>query len=252
MLLYRVSIAIYIWAWLIYSVVLMPTFPPPPKYGHVWPAFLTNWSFTVLAMYLTVAAVVVVRRSPRDGTILERPQPLPDHTSCAPCVENGSTDPDAPIERPLPWDIKLTWCLFAIISNFVFIITLIYFGILYPRLVKEYDYTLKATDLHIHGINSVVIIIEMFLAAYPVRLLHVIYPILYGLAYVLFSLFYFASDTTNRIVYKNVLDWRYPGPTIGIILALAFIVIPLFQLALFGIYRLRMWIFRTYVLPYYV
>ena len=289
LVLYRTIITIYIWAWLIYSVVLMPVFPPPqpepepvtvpfvstiepdnntstldpdnsttlpvtsapteepvPTYGHVWPAFLTNWSYTVLAIYLTVATIVCVRRALKEGSLLERPLPLPDTSDCFP-RGNSSQNLQDQREAPLPWDLKIEWCLFAIISNFVFIITLIYFGILYPRLVATRGYHVQAVDVHIHGVNSIVIVIEMFLAAYPVRLLHIIYPILYGLAYVIFSLLYFATDPVNHIVYRNVLDWRYPGQTIGVILGLALIVIPIFQLMLFGLYRLRLWIYKTYV-----
>lgn len=224
-MMYRLAVAIYIMCWLIYSIYFMPEFN-----GHVWPAFLTNWSYTVLACYLIVAAVVVIRRT--TPAAMSRPAPLSmNHPELAP----------SPLGN-LAIDLKTEWCLFAVISNFAFIITFIYFAVLYPHIYAP-GQKIRAVDFHIHGFNSVVIIIEMMICAFPIRLLHAIYPMIYGLTYVLFSIIYWAFDHKNNVVYKNVLDWNKPGQTIGVILGLGFLVIPILQLALFGLYRLRVWIY---------
>lgn len=232
-MLYRIAVAIYILAWLIESIIFMPTFN-----GHVWPAFLTNWSYTVLTVYLFVAAGVVIRRN--GGSV---------STDRPPSLQAQKPEQDRNVDRPLPMDLKIEWALFAIVSNFSFIVTLIYFAILYPVIYGEKNNptgkSILAVDLHIHGINSVVVLMEMLISAYPVRLLHCVYPIAYGLTYVLFSLVYWAIDH-NNVVYKNVLDWNKPGSTIGVVLGLGFVVIPLFQLLLFGIYRLRIWLYEKF------
>lgn len=253
-LVYRVFISTYVWGWLIFSIVKTPVFPLPPKYGHVWPAFLTNWSYTVLALYLLWAAVVAVYMGTQDSVnaLLEKPSPFP--------IQNNTEEQppnDTPFGEPrmvqsntnslLPWYLKVQWGLFAIIANVAFIITLIYFLFLFPQIYEKYG--LRPVDFHIHGFNSIVIVFEMFVAAYPVRLLHIIYPVLYGLSYVLFSLFYWASDHENHVVYKGLLDWNVPGQTIVVILVLAVVVMPLLQLMLFGIYHLRTWLYLRFQRP---
>lgn len=80
--------------------------------------------------------------------------------------------------------------------------------------------------------------------SYPVRLLHVIYPMMFGIMYVLFTVIYWLFDETNNVLYPNILDWNHPGKTIAIFLSFIFVFIPLLQLIWYGIYQLKLLLFR--------
>jgi len=247
---YRVFIALYIWFWLFYSIYIVPVWATQTGdckgTPHYWPAFLTNWSYTVLALHLTVSAIVTVYRSwPFGKDLISRPDPL---AACKP------EEADSP-EQKLPIGIRIQWCLFAIIANFAWVVTLIYFVVLYPaKNAKQREENPGAplkpphpVDLHLHAVNSLVVLIDLAIGAFPVRLMHCIYPIIYGLCYVLFSLFYWIPKNDEgkhcNVIYTNVLDWNQPGTTIAVVLGLGFVLTPLLQLAVFGLYRLRLWAF---------
>ena len=124
-------------------------------------------------------------------------------------------------------------------------VTLIYFAFLYPLAVKENpEFASSFLDVNIHGINTVIMIIDNFVNAIPIRLTHVLYPALYGLIYILFSLIYFAFDPENNIPYPDILDWRKPEITIPVILIVLFILMLLLQFAWYGWYRLRLFVFE--------
>ena len=87
-------------------------------------------------------------------------------------------------------------------------------------------------------------VLDNFVAAIPVRLLHIIYPMIYGLVYVAWSVIYFYMDPENNVLYVKLLDWNYPEITIPVILGVLFLMMPLIQLFWFGCYRLRLTIFQ--------
>jgi hypothetical protein len=107
-------------------------------------------------------------------------------------------------------------------------------------------------DLNVHAGNSAMLVLDLCVSARPVRLLHALHPLCYGLAYVTFNTIYWAFDHENNVLYEHVLDWRYPGPTVGVVIGLAFLIVPLLQLANFGIHKLKLLIYqRLYGERYY-
>ncbi|WAR26234.1 ROST-like protein [Mya arenaria] len=137
------------------------------------------------------------------------------------------------------WYMKITWLIGDCVYVFAPVVTVVYFGALYPA-IGHTNYV----DVNVHGVNSVFVFIDAFMVARPVRLLHAIYPVFYGLCYLIFSIIYWSADKVNNVLYKNVLDWNQPGLTVGVVAGLTFIVIPLLQLLHYGIYRLRLIMYR--------
>ena len=126
-------------------------------------------------------------------------------------------------------------------------VTLIYFPFLLPLAMKENpEFAASPLDINIHGVNTIIMLLDNFFTAIPARLLHVIYPIIYGAIYVIFSAIYFAFDPENHIVYPGLLDWRSPGVTIAVTIVVVGVLLPLIQLAWYGWYRLRLWTFRKF------
>lgn len=209
--------------------------------GFIWPVFLTNWSCAMLTFHVTLAAIIVVlhtikNRGHQDQNALRGDSPPPGSLDATDSNEFGFTIPIPTI----PWYMKLNWLIFAVISNIAFIVTAVYFGFLYPYLEMP---GLTFIDFSYHGLNSIIILVEMSITRIPVNLLHFIYPLLYGIAYILFSVIFWAADH-NNVIYPKVLDWNHPGITVLVTSVLGFVVVPVLQFVLFGLYRLRVFIYN--------
>lgn len=135
---------------------------------------------------------------------------------------------------------------------------------------------LSATNILSHAMNSGIMFLDLLIVAYPLRLYHVIQPIIFGVSFGLFSFIYylcggknmyvyiyrfqfgFASQIPIRFIYffcihcrlglpyiYNVLDWSKPDKalvtTFGT-LVLALVV----HMFLFTVYKLRVFIQRRF------
>ena len=141
----------------------------------------------------------------------------------------------------LPWYIQVYWFLANVIQVFALVVTIIYFGALYPSQDTGH---IPFFNINVHGISSVMLVIDMAVCARPVRLLHFPYPALYGTVYVIFSVIFWSQDHANNVLYPNVLDWNHPGISTGVVCGLAVVGIPLLQLFNFGLYKLRLLTYR--------
>ena len=146
------------------------------------------------------------------------------------------------------WYMKLTWFLSTIVYVFGIIVTIVYFSALFPYIGVTKGFI---HDLDVHAFNTLQIFIDMAIIARPVRLLHAIYPLIYGAIYLIFSVIYWSQDKKNNVLYPGVLDWNQPertGLNMGL---LAVLGIPLLQMILFGIFRLRLYVYkRVYGIDY--
>jgi len=143
--------------------------------------------------------------------------------------------------------MKLSWFLFAVAVPAAIIVTMVFFTGVFPRLHRDY---LNVDDINCHVMNTVLVILELSISAFPVRLLHVVYIWCYELAYVIFSVVYWAFDHSH-VMYPGVLDWNAPATTAVVLVVLGVIGIPLLQLILFGIYQLRMYVYTRCVCQYH-
>lgn len=93
-----------------------------------------------------------------------------------------------------------------------------------------------------HSLNTIYVVVDMFVNAVPVRLYHMIYPLTTGLVYVLFNVVYFVSDgrgPNGRPYAYDLMDWRNPlGSTVTVLLGFVLAVIS--QFLLYGFYRARL------------
>ncbi len=149
------------------------------------------------------------------------------------------TPPESHI-KPMPCHFKLTWMLFNMSVGNNPMISMVYFFVLYPYIKSQNPhYEPEGLDINLHGINTLILILEFCFSAIPVRLLHVIYPVMFGLVYVIFSVIYWSLNTDDNALYPNVLDWNVPAISAVVVCILACVVLPLIQLMWYGIYRLR-------------
>ena len=94
------------------------------------------------------------------------------------------------------------------------------------------------SSLQLHLVNTLLVLLEHAVSAVPVRVLHVLYPIIYGVIYMIFSLVYWTGD--HRRVMYDILDWNKPAATVGFVMLIGFVVVPVIHLAIYGLYRIRL------------
>ncbi|XP_045166147.1 protein rolling stone-like [Mercenaria mercenaria] len=256
-LLYRFIVAAYCIFWLIYTsrygavVVLNDT--EIPMF-----AFLTTWTYFVLTVYLLLHFLSCLLYACRRGGamcgrlssenhrhIFHELQVQPSLWASREYDTIPGTDPDEVFSDEmrtikLSWLTKLIWILYNIASNACILITLAFWILLYPGM--EMSGKELMINIQLHGITSVIIMIEICISAVPIRLLHFVYTLAYGLLYYLFSGIYYAVDH-KHVLYPHVLDWSEPGNTVIVMVLAAFIALPLVQLFLFGIYKFRLFIY---------
>ncbi|XP_033745877.1 protein rolling stone-like [Pecten maximus] len=262
-LLYRLLIAVYADTWLIYTAV---------EYGSVvtgsgvysWPVYLTNWTYTMLCLYLTLHALTSLiflctrptvlwrRLSVREHRALFKEldvypslwgdayEQIPSHDDEDRELSYGETSTRTNL---MPAYFKLVWILFNIASSCSIMVTLVFFIFLWPQMDTNNE-PIDLDNLQLHGINSVIVFVECLLTAAPVHLLHYVYPLIYGIVYIIFTAIFYGAGNKDPI-YPNVLDWNSDkvGQTMIMVVVVGFVILPLLQLFFFIIYKVKMWLF---------
>ncbi|KAH9505482.1 hypothetical protein Btru_057429 [Bulinus truncatus] len=94
---------------------------------------------------------------------------------------------------------------------------------------------ITAIRFNTHGVAALYIILNMAVTCIPLRVLHFVYPVTFGVIYTLFSAVYYSLDGTSqsgdRCIY-SVLDWSKPGRTLLISSLSNFVFIPIVHLVL--------------------
>ena len=98
----------------------------------------------------------------------------------------------------------------------------------------------------VHAFNSVFIIVDLFIAARPYRLLHIYQAIIPFLSYVIFSVIYWAAGGVtadgDTAIYP-ILDWDKLDSTLPILAAMLVALFP-FQVILWSLHLLRDFLYR--------
>lgn len=257
---YRVAVAIYTDFWLIYTA-------SKSRFSKIryigWPYALTNWTYFMESLYFTMHASTAIfhyfkNKNSQTQSCSSKPFHkhlkmfdeinLPNNEDAEEheIVTKADDTTSVTSGNHFPIYFIVTWVLYDIVSLGAFLVTLVYYAILWPN--REDKGPAQLDDIQVHGVNSVLILIEHCLSAVPVRILHVIYPMIYGLIYVIFSIFLWVSDN-NHISYPEVLDWNDPGQSILMIVAIAIVVFPLLQLIFYCIYKLKVYYLQRSVRP---
>ena len=126
-------------------------------------------------------------------------------------------------ETTLLWYMKIQWLLFNAALPDTILVTIIYWSVLLPTSDTSSVVQRGATDwfldIAVHGLNSVLMIVEHHLSDIPTRLLHVYQPVIYAVVYAIFSVVLWSQ--TGIVLYQFVLDWDRiitVGSMIGILI----------------------------------
>ncbi|GAB1602800.1 hypothetical protein Ahia01_000560200 [Argonauta hians] len=148
---------------------------------------------------------------------------------------------------------QVCWLLYETLFVLAILMGSIYLLELLPLLKHQTNYdSVSYVDIGVNCANCLLVFSEVFICAYPVRLLHVIYPIIYAACYVVFSLAYWSIDTETNIIYDSILNWNNPGFTAVQIVLLIFVIIPLLNIIHFALYQLRLFIYKQIYMEDYL
>ena len=101
--------------------------------------------------------------------------------------------PDASRATSMRWFHKALWVIYNIASVAAILVTISFWSIIYRTLNNQ----ISVITVIIHAVNSIVIVSDTMLRSIPVRLFHVVYPMLYSITYALFTVVYWACGGTN-------------------------------------------------------
>ena len=95
-----------------------------------------------------------------------------------------------------------------------------------------------------HGVNSVYVVMDLFITATPIRVLHAYHSSLYGLIYIAFSVVYVYAGGTdpsgNHYVYPILNFIDNPGMAAATTVVAMLIGAPILWVFIFGGYQLRL------------
>ncbi|CAH1772665.1 unnamed protein product [Owenia fusiformis] len=225
--------------------------------------YLTHWSYTMLTLHFLVAfivAVITYVRKPEASAESEK-QPkenlgfdtieLETGETKAPKQNTTEQDPEKAEHSGkctlVPWYMIISWILYDVILVFSIIVTGIYFGA-----VHDPKDGLDHYNFNRHGLNTVLMVIDFVISGTPIRILHMIYPMIYGFIYIIFNVIYWSFDKKNNIVY-SILNYnpKTLPVAVGVILGLLIVGIPLLTIIFYGLFRLKRWIyFKIYKKDY--
>jgi hypothetical protein len=115
-------------------------------------------------------------------------------------------------------------------------VSLLFWAVLFPAIGRT-----SLVDVHCHAVNSMIVLIDLTLTHVPYFLKHGWMPFAYLLAYLLFSLVYWAVGGTDpegdHYIYPP-LNYDKPSEAVGLILLVVGVVLPVIHLSLYLYNRL--------------
>ncbi|XP_052084219.1 protein rolling stone-like [Mytilus californianus] len=139
-------------------------------------------------------------------------------------------------ERKMPWYLYLSWGFFETSNPVALCISIGYHAAKVGFGVMEYSSTLSSIEFHIG--NSVYVILNMIICAKEVRFHHVVYSMVFGIIYGIFSLIY-QRVFENDLIYPP-LDWE-KSTTFYLFAAIIIIGIPyVYIVFIFALFWVRL------------
>ncbi|XP_066248383.1 protein rolling stone-like [Euwallacea similis] len=216
---YRVSIFIIFFVSWIFTYL-----KEPPAGKPRWPIYLTNWGFTFCLIQSLLSSLMVV------GSLLG----------------DRLASKNSFKEKALKL-CRAYWITNVIASPVAFTISIIYWSLIF----KAESANFTAMNFIVHGLNSIVVLLDLCVVCHPVKIFHFIYPLLLALCYTIFSItFYVAGGTTktgSRYIYP-ILKWDQPGRTTGVCAGVMVLMIVL-HLFTFLLYKLRVRLYTHFICP---
>lgn len=129
------------------------------------------------------------------------------------------------------------WILFDIVFGASCLVMILFWVFLYD---PDYDESSPGKSFRAwngHLVNFLIPLIDFIYHRIPIRILHSVYPVVYGFIYLMFTAIYYAES--KKYVY-SILDWaEKPGKSTGIALA-SIVAVIVFQFVFYSFHRLKL------------
>ena len=94
-----------------------------------------------------------------------------------------------------PWFVKIMWCVHVIAVAATLPITIVYWAVVFRPSAGD---VVTAATVHVHGVNLLLVVLDIFISRIPILILHFFYPMVYAAVYVVFLGIYWAVGGTNE------------------------------------------------------
>lgn len=205
---YRVLLAVVLIIWISMDI---------PRESHtyfkdrtqVWLVYATNWALGLLTLTFLFLAVFCL-------------------------IYNCPTRKYAKVALFQP-----IWLLYTVATNGTIVVCLVFWVALSN---SNFDIFTNFWGRLKHSLTVVLVLVDVALSAIPFRLVHVVYPLLGGLLYALFSYVFWAAGGTGPVavgqVYPGV-NWAHPKATVLALLCALFVTF-IIHIALYMAYFFRL------------
>ncbi|KAK6994643.1 protein rolling stone-like isoform X1 [Biomphalaria glabrata] len=245
-LLWRLFWLLWHVGWVVASPVVMVLYQADsPEEGAKWLIYLTHTTLLLTAItstldFLTVFYLSYTRRGRATLSSWNHEKSVTGPPLKEDIIFHGEFTVLSGLEPcTTPWYVKLTWFLYGVIGSSNILVTIMYWAVVF-------DGNVEAVDVIINSVNSFFIISNGLVTAMPLRILHFLYPVLYGAAYFIFTYIYYAAGGTNilnRDIIYSALDWNHAYPTVlGVVIGVL-VCAPIAHLGLFALYTFRIFLF---------
>jgi hypothetical protein len=224
---------------------------------HPWPFYMTSWSLTVLLLHLWLMALLViyyynfkntfycasntVTANPNTASKTDCELPLNQEHVQQPQQQQQQQQQDTKTPWFIKFMIKISWLLYNIVAISAIVVTVCYFSyVFFAQMKPDPDILMQIGDFHRHGLNSLVVIIDIIIVSYPVFILHFVYTVVFGYVYALATFIYWFLDPAENIIYFT-LDYSKPMTISIFYLFLSFLTFVL-QFMHFSVYSLKLYL----------
>ncbi|XP_044266020.1 protein rolling stone-like [Tribolium madens] len=215
-LVYRWIIGVFFFTTFLISVCVVKHPDADLSFKAKWLIYLTNWGYTICTLQSLISAMAL-----------------------SICVLALRLRKYLNLQSITLKFYKLYWMLNVIATDTALEITILYWSLIYDDKVISFN----AMNFFLHANNSVLMMIDLFVVAYPTRLLHCCYSVVFGICYIVFSVIFYAAGGISRkgnvYIYK-ILDWRKPLTTTVICLA-ALALVVVIHVTCWGLHKFRIW-----------
>ena len=185
--------------------------------------FLTNWAFLAFNSHLIISALAVTAKYVSVHFIWKlSSEELSDR-------QEIRTKPLAGCcgyrENDINWYQMVQWLFYLLGTELAVIISILYWALLYS------GGGVSGVNANTHLVNGLFALVDTWICGIPTNTLHVVYIMIFGAVYVVFTGVYFALS--GNIVY-DVLDYENSlGLAIGISFAVVILMGPLVHILIF-------------------
>lgn len=222
-LVYRWIIALILFITLIMSIADVEHPEMPSSQKIKWLIYFTHWANILYAFQTLFNAVLL--------------------TKCMVLYTRQESNWE---DVPFKW-YKVYWVTNVIATDAAFGVTFWFHTLIYDKETMGFS----ALNYFNHINNSLLMMLDLFVVAHPIRLLHFIYPLLFVLFYGFFSIIYYWAGGLSRqdtdFIYGS-LDWNKPGQT-TVINFFCMIFFVLLHTFCWGLYQFRLWLHSKFYPP---